>query len=304
MARTPKATPPVRTAEDEDKDQDQLDLEVVDDADDTAAAVNGNGAVEDSVESLRAQLAEERSNREQAEERARNATATVSDARTRLLDSNAQVIENALAKEDGIKKDLKTRITTAKESGNYADEVDLLDQLQEANLRIRRLAEGKSELERRREEIKDTPDDPVEAYVRGMAPRSADWVRTHSEYVTDESKRADLEAAHYNALGKKLVAGSAQYFAAVERELGLREDDQPPAREERREPTKRPTAAPVSRSNGGGNGITLPDGVEQLSDGKYRLSPTLREYARIAGLSDGDYLKNLLDLHREGKMTH
>lgn len=313
MARTPKSAPPPRTvegADDEHRDDDELI--VVNSADDDAPLpgehVNGAGAVEESVESLREQLASEREAREAAESRARDATSAVGDTRTALLDSNMQVIENALAKEDGIKKDLKSRITAAKEAGNYAEEIDLTDQLQQANLRINRMNEGKTELERRREEIRELPTDPVELYVKGMAPRSADWVRSHPEYVTDEAKRSDLEAAHFNALGKKLVAGSPQYFAAVEAELGL--GTQPSI--ERDEPRRnsdttgqrRPPSAPPSRASVSSSGAGLPAGVEQRSDGKYRLTPALREAARISGLSDADYLKNLLELHQEGRITH
>lgn len=304
MAGRSGQKPPALQLEDDEEPKagEGSGIEVVDDTvdPDTGTATD---VVTDSVESLKAQLEEERQRREAAEAKARTADTSAQSTATRLLETQMQAIDNALAKEDSLKKAARQKYIEAKERGDYAAEADAQDELQQINLRISRMSEGKTELDRRLEDAKSTPADPVEQYVRGMAPRAADWVRSHAEYVTDPSKRSDLEAAHFTVLGRRIPEGSPQYFAAVEEELGLRDA---PQRQQQDEPPRRgaPPAAPPSRQNGTSVGriTNLPDGVTDMGGGKYRLSPLLREYARIAGLSDKDYLDNLLAAHRAGEI--
>jgi hypothetical protein len=308
MARTPNASPPPRKIEaDPPKKDDDDEIVVIEEPSDDGAVIDKPGdVVEESVEELRAQLEEERRRREEAESRSRSASEQVETAATRLLNSNMQVIENALAKEEAAKKDLRAQVIAAKERGDYDAETEALDQLQQTNLRINRLSEGKTELERQIENVKNTPEDPVERFVANMAPKSAAWVRSHPDYVTDEAKRADLEAAHYKALSMRLQVGTPAYFEAVEQELGLRDSEIEIAPQRQQRTPSRPPAARPSRDAGSlGNGAdtNLPDGVRLDASGRYILSPTLQEYARISGLSNTEYLKNLLAIHNNGR-TH
>jgi hypothetical protein len=294
--------------------EDEIDpneLVVIDEGDDqsiaSAAPSNGaNGAadvVEETVEQLRERLAAAEARADNAE-RAR--ASTVDSARTSIHQSNKAAIENAITGEEATARELQSQIIAAKEGGDYAKEVELTAKLQKSTYRLERLSEGKNEIDRRIEDEKDQPSDPVEAYVKGMQDRPARWIRAHPDYVTDAAKRNKLERAHAHAVGEDLEPGTDAYFDHVEQRLGLKAAAETTT-EERSVSTTRAPAAPVSRSGdpGGSNAQTnanLPSGITLLSDGRYRLSPERRDAARISGLSDAEYLKNVLALQREGAL--
>lgn len=309
MARKPNAIPPKSNAADgliEEDEEGKSELVVVADDDGETIPEVANGAAEESIESLRAQL-EEANNRIANEAAAREkAELEARKKNDQVIDSNLQVIETAIGRAATDKKALLSEIATAKEAGDYAAEAEAIDKLQTINIQIARLNEGKNELERRNKEAEEFNSlSPIEQYVRDMPDASANWVREHSEYVLDPVKRPELEAAHYRALGARIPPGTPQYFEYIERELGLAEDGGDEPRTPAPRQTPRPPAAPVGRSRTGGAGASaLPDGVEDMGGGRYRLNAARREAARISGLSDKQYLENLLALQREGAITH
>lgn len=309
MARKPNAAPPKSDLVIDDEIDKKNDTPVVVDNESPETVeqqANQNGAAEDSVESLRAQL-DEANARLSSEQVAREAAERqLNTTQEEMVDTNLKVIENAINAAASDKKGILSEIASAKEAGDYAAEADALDRLQTVNIKMSRLNEGRAELERRNEEAKELAAlDPVERYVQGMPPRSANWVRQHGEYVTDPDKRAELETAHYAALGNRHAPGSPQYFEFIETELGLRGQQQEQQVEETKPRTRQPPAAPPSRTQApGGNGASanLPDGVQMLPNGTYRLSQARQEAARISGMSNGEYLQSLLTLQREGAL--
>jgi hypothetical protein len=303
--RTVKPTPPANGLEPELDIAEDDDLPVIDGAEEEVGAeAEQANVVGESVDELKEQLRLANERAANLEEAQRKATAETGDARLTLFDTQQQLLDSAIGREEAAKKDLKAQKIAAKEAGDYSKEADLDDQLQVINVKIARMTEGKNEMQRRREQIEDTPADPVEAYVAGMAPRAQKWVREHAEVVTDPVKRSDLETAHFAAKGKRLAEGSDAYFDFIEQELGYADKQQltdtvdlnPPRREQR-------YTAPVSRGNTAESGAGLPNGVTKLPNGQYRLTPALQEGARIAGQSDAEYLKNLLALQKEGRLT-
>jgi hypothetical protein len=281
------------------------------------------GAAEESVESLQAQL-EAANARAEREAAARiEAEKRVNNAGRQVADSNLAAIDNAIAGAVADKKSLMAQRIAAKEAGDYAKEAEIEDQLQTANIKIARMSEGKAELERRIEEAKEQEEinrDPLEGYIAGakLAGPAAAWMRQHPDIVLtngalDREKLGELEAAHFLAVGKrhKLQPGSSAYFDFIENEL-LGNGNAEPEEQEDEEPAKpngsrQPPAARPSRTVDNSRSVqarNLPDGVEMRPDGSYRLSAARREAARIAGISDLDYLKNLLALQREGQLTH
>jgi hypothetical protein len=67
------------------------------------------------------------------------------------------------------------------------------------------------------------PADPVETFAQRTGA-SAAWIRQHPEYIRDQQKFAKLQAGHYSALGEGLTPDTPEYFARVEREIGLRKN--------------------------------------------------------------------------------
>jgi hypothetical protein len=68
------------------------------------------------------------------------------------------------------------------------------------------------------------PADVVEAACQGRTAATANWLRAHPEHVRDPSKMAKLTAAHYDAEAEGLTPDSREYFAHIERRIGLRGD--------------------------------------------------------------------------------
>lgn len=321
MARKPNATPPQMNGADPDGGEKEDDLIVVPD-DGTAGSaeveVKSDG-VEQSVEELMAQL-EAANQRAERETNARiEAEKRVNNAATQVADSNLQAIDNAINSAVTDKKSILSEITAAKEAGDYAKEAEALDRLQTTNIKLSRLSEGKAELERRideRKEFDEQQRDPLEGYIAGAKLNStaAAWVRQHPEVLLsngqlDRSKLEELETAHLLAVSRRngLTSGTPEYFAFIEREL-LGEGDEEeavttptPKPNGARPPAARPSRVPDPTTNGGSR-ISLPDGVERLANGAYRLSAARRDAARISGMSDAEYLTNLLALQREGQL--
>lgn len=293
-------------------------IEVVDDngGNEPTGVVDTSAATE-SVEDLRAQLtaAEERAERES---RARiTAERQLGNAGNQIADTNLLAMTNAIDSFTEAKKSVTAKLRAAKESGDYDAEIAATDELQQLNLKIGRVTEGKNELERRIEENKERQErmgtDPVEQYIggAGLNGRAAQWVRNNPDMIAtdgklDTQKLNNLNFAHAKALRDGHVAGTDAYFDAIDEELFG--DSAEPAAPPQREARQRPPAAPPSRQtppamNGSTNG-SLPNGVERLPDGRYRMSADRREAARISGLSDKEYLENVLAIHREGATTH
>jgi hypothetical protein len=217
-----------------------------------------------------------------------------------LTVSHSQVIANALTAAEGERRELRSAIRQAKEAGDYDAEVEALDKLGQLNVKVQRLNEGKAELDSRAEQERDAakrPADPVENYIQqaNLSPRAANWIREHSDVVTDRNMTTKLTAAHWGALADGITEGSDAYFEAIEQRMGF--GDQQAARQvEAQQPARRQApAAPPSR-DGGTGGSARP--------GTIRLSAAQREAARMAGISDAEYAQNLVALQREGTLTH
>lgn len=322
MARKPNAIPPKVNGADalEDK-EDELVVEGEGELEELLTEAEPDAATE-SIDSLKAQLeaANQRAEREAA---ARiDAEKRVNNAGMQVADSNLAAIDNAINSAVSDKKNLLAEITAAKEAGDYAKEVEALDKLQATNIKLNRLGEGKSELERRIEEQREYDEqqrDPLEGYIAGakLNAVAASWVRSHPDVLVtngrlDSSKLDELNTAHLLAVSKRngLVQGSPEYFAFIENELlgdGQEQEEEPaipaPKPNGSRAPAARPSRTP-SPTNASSSIAKMPSGVSRLSDGSYRLSAERREAARISGLSDAEYLKNLLAIEREGQLTH
>lgn len=168
-----------------------------------------------------------------------------------------------------------------------------------ASARLVGLEDGKAAWDQRREweranpQRSQPPADPVGAQIDSMthlSVRQRDWLRGHRDAMTDSAKNAYLGAAHHDAIRAGHAQDSDGYFQVLEERLGYR---QPAASTERRSP---PVSAPVSRE------------APSLSTGKpttsrIELTPAQREAARISGIDEFTYAKNLMrlnDLKKDG----
>jgi hypothetical protein len=122
--------------------------------------------------------------------------------------------------------ELSARQESAQHDLRAADEVEDADRRAEAYGRIAALEAQKLDAQRRLEYLNSLPEpqisDPVERFASSLTQRSADWVREHSDYVTDPRKNAKLTSAHWDAVGEGLQPDTDAYFDHVERAVGLR----------------------------------------------------------------------------------
>lgn len=171
--------------------------------------------------------------------------------------------------------------------------------LARAEARLVSLEDGKAAYEAKREETKKVPPqqpqqaDPFEAHISQIAinDRERGWMREHKDYLMDARKNARLSSAHYDAEDAGLRRGTDQYLEFIEEKLGLREPPLEP--ETRSEPPRRSpnvSAPPSRQAPSASTGKTTPTRIE--------LNAAQREAARIAGIDDITYAKNVLKLQQ------
>lgn len=291
------------------KDENEPDIEIeLEDAPaaDAEIVVEEAGkekpSVDEDIEALKASVERERNGRIAAETRAAQAGQEVVRARTEAHESNTHLVTNAIAALNMAQEGLEANLAAAQEAGDFAGAASIQREMARNESKIATLEQGKQNLESQpRPSAQPQPSgDPVEdvaaSIAAGGAPKSADWVRAHPEYVRDPRLNQKMIAASNLALADGLAVDSPAYFEAVERTLGLRRDDDREApTSEAAAPVQRrsaPAAAPVSRS-GTGDG-SLPNRVT--------LSADEREMASMMQMSDKEYAKYKLELIKEGAL--
>lgn len=256
------------------------------------------GGETDGAESLREQLAAERNRRIEAERLAAENATKVRASEGSLQDSRVATIDNAIAAQQAAQKDLRSRLIAAKQSGDFETEADLDIEIAASATKLQRLTEGKNALESEIEARKNAPAvNDVENYVRTLAnPRARAWVREHPEVVQDRAKTEALTQAHFDAIAEGYAEGSKAYFGYIEQEMGYADpapvDPAPAARQERKQ------AAPAAPPSRGGSQSA------DRRDSQITLTPEQREAARISGISDVEYARNLQAIARQNATTH
>jgi len=224
------------------------------------------------VDALKAQVDEanaaserERKRREEIERRAAELEKEVATAHQRATASDLSTITTALEAAQSEIEQAKRDIRIAKAAGDVDAELDAIDRLTSAKTTALRLDEAKAEAETRKKSPVERkvvpPSDPVEAYVAGRTEPTANWIRQHPEYVTDQRKNEKLTAAHFDAVAEGYAPDSRRYFEHVEKFLGLTKDADTAIQEAKTQP-KRTPAAPVAPAAAVANGGTPPQSNE------------------------------------------
>lgn len=236
-------------------------------------------STEPAVDDLKAQVLElteakeaDRKARDEATRRARDLEAEVQRANQRASDSDLSTITSSLEQAQNEIDQAKKDIRAAKDAQDNDAEVDAIDRMTTAKATFLRLDEAKADAEARKKtppRQREQATDPVEIYVQGRTEPTANWLRAHPEFITNERKNHKLTAAHYDAVGEGYVPDTKAYFDHVERVLKLTEA---PIEAPQDKPAKRRTeAAPVAPTAATANGGTAPAGnVVKLTTGEAR----------------------------------
>lgn len=255
------------------------------------------------IAELNRKLKEANQRAQQAEMSAREQYERSLAARAEVEDTNLHLVTNAIETVKRENEILKANLRDAMASGDY-------DKVAEAQESISMNAAKLLQLENGREAMKNQPRqpvqpmpraaDPVEQVKASLSARSAAWVDKHPEYVRDQRLFRKMVAAHELAVADGIEADSDEYFASVERTLGIRSkvetETDDGAFSSASQPVQRraaPPSAPVSRSsNGGGSRPNV-----------MRLTAAEREMADMMGMTEKEYAINKLALQREGKLN-
>ena len=222
--------------------------------------------------------------REDSERAGRIAAEHALDAgRTEIADSRLATIEQGMSAAQTASDAAKAEIASAQEAGDWKRVADAHEKLADARADLKMLAQGKSDLEAgkaepRREQRRQAPTDPLEAFLQGRTAPTAKWLRDHPDDLrvlatnSDTRRVAKISAAHNDALAEGYGLDSPEYFAHVERFLGMtkeeaKETPKPAGNGAPKAAPRRPgpPVAPVQASGGGVSG----GGVEvRLSKGE------------------------------------
>lgn len=271
-------------------------------ADDTTTTLSAD----EGVEALKTKLAESERLRAAESTRANNAEARVAHAETAVEGSELAIIEGGLTQLNTNKEILKANYATAMSEGNFVLASEINSEMAKNAAQSLNLENGKIAIETRpKREARQSAvqsNDPVEMLASQLAPASASWIRAHPEYARDTQKNAEMMGAHYKALAKNMAPNSAEYFAFVEKDLGIGHNDQ---RTNGRDHTATDTSgddnAVVSRAAEGAarriNDEPPPAAPGRNGGGgggkRVTLSPQQAEAAKISGLTNEEYYASL-----------
>jgi len=256
---------------------------------------------EEGLETLKAQLEQEKAERIAQTNRANKAEETAHKAKNEVQDSNLTLVTNAIETVKQSNEVLKANYSAAMSAGDYdrASEVQLAMSTNAAKLL--QLEQGKQALENapKAEKPRQIAADPVEALASQLTPRSAAWVRAHPQCATNNRLYSKMLAAHNLAISDDIAPDTDAYFEKIENIMGfnkreeIQNDDPMAGAAVVTQRRSAPPAAPVSRS---GNGTGSKPNV-------VRLTSAEREIAQMNGMSDVEYAKAKLALQREGKLN-
>lgn len=254
---------------------------------------------DEGIETLKANLERERSGRLAAEHRESQAKDDARQARGDVHDTNLVLAANAVNTVKQANEILKANYREAMTNGDFEAAADVQMEMASNAAKLHSLESWKEQLETKAKnpdpEVQRQSGDPVEAFAAQLSAKSADWVRSHPEYVTDQRLNQRMLAAHSLAMSEPgMQADTPEYFEAIEGTLKIRQmarEEQSAAPIERR---ASPPSAPVSRTPPNTNG-TKPNTV--------RLTAAEREMAAMTGLTDAEYAREKLKLQKEGTLN-
>lgn len=266
--------------------------------------------------------ATERQKRLDAERRSQTQTKDLATLEARAAEGEYHVVSSALSQLEAEMKGLKAARRAALEAGDYEAESEATDRLTQAAAKHAQLSDGRTALDDRvkqaREKAKTVSEtradagdaDPFEQFLGQFGPKEQAWFRMHPEFAptTDPGGYHRALAAHYDAVKQGIKESSEEYFAHLDRSLGLAPADDVDAADpvddvvvETRQPKPAPTkrvAAPVSRDSTSSVATRQADG--RLS---VRLTREQREMAESMGMTPTAYAKRLIEAERAGLLS-
>lgn len=231
--------------------------------------------------------------RDEALRRLQEYEAEVGKSRKEVVQSQHEAISTALGaaqqEAESAKRDIKQSIV----NGDVDAQVEAQERLATARANISRLEDGKLELESRisaPEEPKKPQTPTVESTINDLKIPEVgkSFLREHPEFLTNPSLNIRIQNWHIEAIEDKgFKPFDDDYMDYINERAGFKEPEVEP--EVQPQPKKAPiVSAPVSRE---------PPSTPTSKRGTYTLNALQREAARMAGITDLEYAKQLQKLN-------
>lgn len=281
--------------EEEKKGSDEPKIEVVDEKIEKKAEEKPEISPDEGIQAMKKRLEAAEQARLDAEKRAREAAERAQRATSETKDANYQLVVNAIETVKGRADAIKQAYSNAMASGDFDKAAQLQEALAVNAQQLSELKRGKKamkeEMERKEKAAPETPErsnEPmIDQLARQVSPRSASWLRENRDTLDNDRMIRRMFRAHEDAVDEGIAADSDEYFAFIENRLGLTKVVEEAPAPKRAPP---PPSAPVTR------GGQRPNVV--------RLTRDQVEMAKMMGMSESDYAKNMVALQREGKIGH
>jgi hypothetical protein len=253
-------------------------------------------SVDETIEDLRKQIASERAARLEDQKARIAAEKRASVAEVEVDDTNLQLVESALDTVNRDMFDLKAQMAEALRVGDHAGAAEIQDGITERRIQIQQLENGRDRMKQAKEAPKTQQTRPVQpllpdvdTFAGQLTPRSADWVRSHPEFVTNPALNARMVNAHNFVIADGVAPDTDEYFDRVETMLRIKKTVDA---DSEAQVARRPASPPAAPANTGGGG----------RPGNVRLSAQEREFARDSDMTEAEYAANKSRLIKEGRI--
>lgn len=169
------------------------------------------------------------------------------ESRKQGIEAEAEALENSLAVANASQDYVQVAKIQRKMMALEAERIDL----QRGEPPVPASTEGRVVREQQ-QPSHPTRTDIVEAMAATLAPPAAAWIRAHPDYASDPNKNTRLRAHHALVVADGFTVNSPEYFAEIEKRLGMTGDGSdagkrgaatpPPASQRGASPPPRPSA--------------------------------------------------------------
>jgi hypothetical protein len=260
----------------------------------------------------------ERQARKQAEDFARQQAQQAQYSRGEVQDSNLKIIMNAIDATEQAAANAERDYAEAMQAGNYQLAAEAQRAMARCESHILQLQNGKQRIEESLQQQTaegsvyeqqmpnfepQVPQDPVEMFASKLAPKSAQWLRSHPDAVNKIQK---LRRAHEDAVEDGYAAESPEYFRYIEGRLGYGEEqprEQPREEQPRQQaaPRKQIASAPVSSAASVSSRSSQPNTMT-LSSAEVEMA-ILAEPELPRDKAIESYARNKAFLIKQGKLS-
>ena len=232
---------------------------------------------------------------------ARQRDADVDKYKTEAVQTKSEFLTSAIEKEQEAVASAERDYAIALANGDSEAAAKANTRQNRASAKLIQLEAGKAALDVEIEEAKNAPKPQAQVAESqdinskidrlGLPSTAKTWLKAHPEYLTNDLKNSQIGYFHRVVKDQEgLPEFSAAYYESPEKHLGLRKEE---VTTEDEEPQERSSmvSAPVSREAPSANG--------SRQSANIRLTASQREAAKMAGISETEYAKQLQKLQKE-----